>query len=178
MPGSTRQRTKRQPARSAKAKTCRQATMRPLTDEEVILRNGADDMLKKRLGFVSLGFFKSGLSGPRNYPAQAAESRPSTCRRLAGRSVQQPRVPGPVSALPQPTRGLQSRAGRYTRQDTGVHTAVAPVTEASHSTSQLLPALHSSGLLCTHRCSSAIYLLRQLHQAQRRGPLFRLQLGK
>lgn len=101
--------------------------------------NSAKHGLKKRLDFASLWLLESGSIQPAHLHRAIGSKQASACRRLAGLSAQQARVPGPASALPQPTRGLQQRASRYTRQDTGVRTLV---TEASHSTS-----MHSSGLL-------------------------------
>lgn len=113
MPASNRQRTVRQPASPAKAKACRQATMRALIVQEVMLCNGAEDGLNS--GFISHHF---GLSrGPAPLPDSLAR------RRLAAQAAQQPRAPG----LPQPARGLQERADQ---QDTGALTAAALATEA------------------------------------------------
>ena len=92
--------------------------MRPLTDEEVILRNGVEDRLKKRLGFVLLGFLKSGSSGPAQLP-RASRSKQAFYMQEVG---------GPISAAAESAGTCVSTATAHKRATT----TGRPVHKAGH----------------------------------------------
>ena len=121
----------------ARSKACRQAAMRPLTAQEVILCNGAQESGQLRARLVLQAASGQPVRAPTTSIGPQARC---ICRRSAGRSAQQPRVTGPAVALPQLAEGLRERAaaGQDSSQSTRARTAAALVTEASHNTSHFL----------------------------------------